>query len=346
MPQCKALTNHVCVSVEGNYKPCCTYPNDFKPTVKDMTPQEWLDDDYMRNIRNNMQGTNWDQGCAVCKSNEESGTMSQRQIYNLLMREPEGTLEFLDYTTSNQCNLACRMCTPEVSSKWAKLLNVPSPNKNNFKEVINSMDTTNLNRISYVGGEPFITGEANEIMDYAAENNLRFHFFTNLTFWPEKFLPKLKQCEKVFASFSIDAIGDLNDYIRHGSDWNTVETIFHKWLDFFDKEIEHSTLTISITVQAYNFHNIPKMKEYFAQYNVIPSFIKIERPACLKINALPPSYIDAIRTPELEPYLKDYKFNFPQYLELKKYTERMDKLLGKNIKDYIPLLSETFEKTL
>jgi MoaA/NifB/PqqE/SkfB family radical SAM enzyme len=223
---------------------------------------------------------------------------------------------------------------------------VSSPNKNNFKQVINSMDTSKLNRISYVGGEPFITGEANEIMDYAAENSLRFHFFTNLTFWPEKFLPKLKKCEKVFAAFSIDAIGELNDYIRHGSDWNTVETIFHKWLDFFDKEIEHSTLTISVTVQAYNFHNIPKMKEYFSQYKVIPSFIKIERPNYLKINALPPKYIEKIMHKDLEPYIEDYKFSYPLYLQLKKYTADMDKLLGKNLKDYLPVLAEHFDSTM
>lgn len=347
MPECKALTNHICFSVEGHYKPCCTYRY-LRPEYKvsEYTPAEFLSTEYMQNIKRNMQGDQWDPGCEVCKQNEDAKGVSQRMIYNHLMREPAGTLEFLDYTTGNQCNLSCRMCFPEVSSKWNKLLGTKFNNKNNFAAAISSFDTSKLKRISYVGGEPFITGEANQVLDYAAENNLIFHFFTNLTYWPEKFLPKLKKCKKVFATYSIDGIGKINDYIRHPSEWNIIEENFHKWLDFFNNELDNSSQSISVTLQAYNFHQIHEIKEYFKKYKVIPTLIHLDRPNYLRFDALPPDYVEKYINPSSKNYVEQYKFNYPLFCKLKSYTKDMDKMLGRKIEDYLPELAELLHEAI
>lgn len=347
MPICKALTNHICFSVEGHYKPCCTYRY-LRPEyrVADFTPNEFLSTEYMQTIKRNMEGDNWDPGCEVCKKNEDSKGVSQRMIYNHLMKEPAGTLEFLDYTTGNQCNLSCRMCFPEVSSKWAKLLGVNYNNKNNFTTAISSFDTSKLNRISYIGGEPFITGEANQVLDYAAENNLIFHFFTNLTYWPEKFLPKLKKCKKVFATYSIDGIGKLNDYIRHPSEWAIVEENLHRWLDFFSNEIENGSQSISVTLQAYNFHQIAEIKNYFKNLNITPTLIQLDRPNYFQFDALPPEYIKNHTTDESKKYVETYKFNYPLFCKLKSYTKEMDQLLGRKLEDYLPDLANILEQAI
>jgi len=323
MPKCKALTNQIHISVDGYYKPCCAFGEhnmDF-PTNR-FTPQEYQQSNYIKNIKTAMKDS-WHSGCDVCRKNEISSN-SLRQSYNLWCKAPEGTIEFLDLSLNNQCNLACRMCNSLASSKWAELLGEVTT-KNNFSDIIKNIDVSKLSKITYLGGEPFITPEIKQVLEFVVENQIGFTFDTNCTLYPSKYENLLKQIPIVYASFSIDGIGEVNDFIRHGSDFKTIIKNLKLWKDLkFNKGIK----SITTVVQAYNLHDLKNIKALAKEYNMFWTAQLIETPSEFQINALPPDYIDSIKDEVNEKFLVNYKYDPILHQKLKTTTIKHNQLLG------------------
>lgn len=325
MPECKALTNQIHFSIDGYYKPCCAFgEHNTDYPIAQYTPQEYQQSNYIKDIKDAMQ-RGWHPNCNICKQNEESSS-SLRQTYNMWCKAPAGTIEFLDISLNNQCNLACRMCNSLSSSKWADILKENTYVKNNFNDVIKHIDAEKVNKITYVGGEPFITPEIKDVLEWAANYNIGFTFDTNCTFYPEKYEHLLKQIPVMYASFSIDGTGEVNDYIRHGSNYNVVIENLKRWRDF---KITKGMKSITTVVQAYNFHDLKNIKALAKEYKMFWTAQLIENPSEFQINALPPDYIESVRDEVNERFLTNYKFNINLYKKLKETTQRQDKLLGK-----------------
>ena len=72
MPECKALTGHLNVSIDGTFIPCCRYNinNNKKFSIHDYTVEEYRNSDFYKAIKSNME-TGWDDGCSQCKAEEE-----------------------------------------------------------------------------------------------------------------------------------------------------------------------------------------------------------------------------------------------------------------------------------
>lgn len=335
MPECRALTNQIHYSVDGYYKPCCAFGEhntDFP--IAQFTPQQFHNSEYVTSIRNAMT-TGWHSGCSICKSNEQAGTHSLRQSYNVWCKQDVGTIEFLDISLSNKCNLACRMCNSLSSSKWAELLNEPSPPKNNFQQIIANIDTAKLKKITYVGGEPFITPEIKQVLEFAVEHQIGLTFDTNCTFYPAKYQHLLEQIPVLYASFSIDGTDKINDYIRHGSDFSNIIKVLNQWKQF---PIKKGIKSITTVVQAYNFHNLKFIKNLAKEYKMLWTAQLIENPAELSINALPPAYVEQMSDEVNSKFLKDYNYQPHLFKKLKERTLQHDKLFSTSIKDSNPVL--------
>lgn len=331
MPQCKALTNQIHYNIDGNFLPCCAFDTELVFPVSEYTPIEFLTSPFMHDIRNEMQ-TGWHNGCIICKRNEDANKFSLRQHYNLWCRQND-VIEFLDLSLNNTCNLTCRMCDEISSSKWAEIKQTVG-HRHNFADIINHLP--DIKYIKYVGGEPFITPEVKDIIDYAAEKHITLTVNTNGTFFPYKHLNKLKLTKSLNVGVSIDGYQYTNDYIRNGSNFEQISKVMAEWINFYK---EHKgILSIDTTVQAYNLHDLSNIKLYANTIGVqwLPQLL--EKPMHYNINALPEKYIDEILDETNTQFVKNYKFDELAWNALCSQTKLNDTLFNKNIADYNPIL--------
>ena len=338
MPYCKALYNHLFVQVQGYYAPCCFYKVKDQYHYTDMSWMDFFKSDYMEHIRNNMK-TGWDKGCNDCKKLEEQNLKSYRNIVDYYCESDSPKIEYIEISCNNHCNIRCRMCGSHASSKWAKTLGIKELSGiKNLEEFLNRVDLPDLKIVKYLGGEPFITPEIKILFKWmqSLPNKVKFYCNTNLTLFPKKYLNILKSFDKVILGYSIDGIGLVNDYIRQDSKWDIVKTNLEKWEDFKSEcNIESYVHT---TVQAYNFHNLKKLKEFCDEYNLRHSAFKISNPEEFTLNSLLPDYVDTYKDNYNVQFLNDYKYNQSLHNKLKDKTQQQDKILNNRLQDYIPEL--------
>lgn len=138
----------------------------------------------------------------------------------------------IDIRPSNVCNMKCRTCTPEFSSKWYPdfkiLFNESYSGITSHKINYDEIDFAKIKRVYFAGGEPLLMEEHYDILDrLIAANNLDVSLFYNsnassLTFNNKNVLDYWKKFNNVEISASIDAVGEQAAYIRHGTSWDTI----------------------------------------------------------------------------------------------------------------------------
>ena len=181
--------------------------------------------------------------CQVCWNNESAGIESIRQRFNKQLKEItplEEQPRIMIVKPGNLCNVACRSCNADTSSAWYKdayalheqketykdWLKFYGPHKktyNNNQSLEQTLDKWQKNIIIWdlYGGEPLLIPLTYRILNSAIENgsteNKIIGIHTNGTIYDNKLVDILKNFKKVNFSYSIDAIGNKNDYIRKNS---------------------------------------------------------------------------------------------------------------------------------
>jgi organic radical activating enzyme len=343
MPICKALYNQVCVEIGGVYKPCCSYVGDSGISVNDMTPNEFLKSDYIENIRKNMEGDLWDSGCVGCKVRSESGLHTLKDTYDFYCKSDIGTFEMIEISVSNKCNNQCRMCDSRHSSLWQNTLGFGNSPKSYYdlQALMNNLDGSDIKVIKYLGGEPLITDEINQVFDFIKknkENKISFYFNTNLSVPPEKYLSEFENIEKFVIGYSIDGVGATNEYIRDGSNWDTVVRNLDKWEKFFESRSDQSERYVHTVLQAYNYHDIENIYKFSSSYGLEHFTPPIIAPHEFTLNALPKEYIEKYATSRTAKYVDNHSYNASLYDKLVKTTIYHDKLFQKSINNFIPEL--------
>ncbi len=157
----------------------------------------------------------------------------------------------IDLRLGNTCNLQCVMCRPHDSSKWIGLakkmsLTAESPairDDLSYKLKLKSDDFNwqeraeiwdelveflpDLRELIIGGGEPMLLEQHFRFLErcvssgHAEHIQLRYH--TNLTVLPAEVLPLWQKFKFVEVFASIDALGDMNHYVRHPAKWQDIE---------------------------------------------------------------------------------------------------------------------------
>jgi hypothetical protein len=140
----------------------------------------------------------------------------------------------LDFFPSNYCNYSCIMCSGQASSSRRtfeiRVLGFEktalSKQTNLADDFYNILETVEI--INFTGGETVLQQQVHELIDYLIEKdlakNITISLLTNASSYPIKLIDKFKQFKNVFYTISIDGVGDVIEYQRRGSIWNTVET--------------------------------------------------------------------------------------------------------------------------
>ena len=367
MPKCNILSNHLSITVDGKWQPCCYFKRqpDNEFSTDDYTYDQYKQSDFYVNLKNTMDSDNWHSGCNDCERREDHGSLSQRQRFNKILSGND-TVEYIEVSFSNECNIACLTCGPWASSKWTKVAKnndlgdflswkFKNPGKNDISHIKNDIISVdqlqNLKLLKILGGEPTLMPSVYKFLEALKEadilKNISLVFNTNCTFFPKKILPFLPEAKAVHVSLSIDAIGPLNDYVREGSDWNTTLKVVDEW-KHYASTYTSINLKIANVVSALTVHQIDKVLEFSKTVTDVPPFyIILSGPKSFCIDALPKEYIDTF----IEKYkdideLKDI-YNIlvnstynPRYnAQLVHYLDTMEKISGKTLRDYIDNIS-------
>ena len=190
--------------------------------------------------------------CSECWTQEKRGYGSYRQNFNgdFLRDKWSEDLEFradktlplyyLDYRPSNLCNLACKICSPEYSTKLidphlelgtinkadAARMSKYSKNRVSFETVLNNIQDVDF--LYFAGGEPLITDDHWDILDVLVERehfDLHIKYNTNLTRFEYKgkhVKDYWKKFKRVHVAASLDGCGEGLEHMRTGAKWDDI----------------------------------------------------------------------------------------------------------------------------
>lgn len=304
---CGAFDSSFCIHPDGKVSPCCIFDKNLFLDMKDV---DWTDP--WKDLRDG-------KGCDLCKNSSEP--YKNRFDY---LKNNTFAIRHLDIRNNNLCNLECTMCNSYYSSKWAERLGKTKFVKSDFD--------INLDHVEYIyfaGGEPLLNPKHWELLSSIKNpESVTLMYSSNLTYIDriEKYWPNFK---KVTVNASMDAIGELNDYIRYGTVWNKWEKNLYKVAKFADIRI---VVTVSV-LNVFYLKDIEEWSEFPIAYNVLTD------PQHLCVSVLPQELKDKIEyVPEDSKQLKflltkDDSWLFPHTMS---YILLQDKIKNTDIWKYLP----------
>jgi radical SAM protein with 4Fe4S-binding SPASM domain len=227
----------------GDITPCCMSSGVSLGNINNDTIDDAFNSDALQTLRKQLLNGEKPKACNSCWKNEERGLTSIRmhnikRLKNLFLlkylEKPE--IASIDLKFNNTCNFKCRICNPTssslVASEQKKFLKINIPAQVNWAESSMFADQMisklpQLTNIDMFGGEPFLIKKFTNVLRVAVDQgyakNIRLHYNSNGSIWPEEFIPYWKHFKEVDIHFSIDAVGQRFELQRGGS-WKDVES--------------------------------------------------------------------------------------------------------------------------
>ncbi len=261
---------HLETRTEGTLSPCCISREKIPKNRNELfhLSEDGMFDafnsPYMKELRQALRSGQQHRNCEVCWMEERAGATSKRQRENerfqalarnfsLSNIDPDAPI-FLDLKLGNTCNLKCRICGPNNSSKWLEenlrnhgndFLERPTERLKSLqpdqsrKEIVQwpqfaplfwkELETwlPRIERFEIFGGEPFLNKKHMEILkqsvSFGYSKQQSIHYNTNGTVYPreliEEILPKF---QSVSLLVSIDGIKDRFEYQRFPASFDVV----------------------------------------------------------------------------------------------------------------------------
>lgn len=241
---------HACVRTNGNITFCCQSTESPVHNLKNSAIDDWWTSDMVNTVRAEMLAEREPSMCRECYDQERKGFPSLRQKSNKEYKifeayapkylthfnYPRSTPIDYEFQLTNLCNLKCLMCDEIASSAIAtenKKLNISRVKNEDFavtnEEVsrLRQIILNNPEKINFRGGEPLLIPEIKNLLLWALDQDLlsdtQVHITTNGTKLTPEWLEILHKIPKLRVMLSVDAVGDLYEYMRHGAKWDKVE---------------------------------------------------------------------------------------------------------------------------
>jgi MoaA/NifB/PqqE/SkfB family radical SAM enzyme len=293
---------------------------------------------------------------------------------------------------SSICNESCRMCIPQTSSKmrdeFAKFSDElpPSVKKNTEAAIIQynshgylgdsefflNQFWDNINDIKYLelhGGEPTADKRLWELVEKVVSSghskHIHVHVHTNIHSLQQRHIELWDQFRTGWIGISIDAYGDENEYIRHGSKWSAIENN----LKLVKGLGNHWTKWVTSSVMAYNSCTMHRLIDWFIDYSndnelhdlwwrmdpvTNPNLMRLEHiPIELRLSAIDKltPLVDKANNEETKNSINDVisalrSTEMPtagSYEEFIEYTKILDIKRNQNVLEVFPHLHEVFK---
>lgn len=271
-----------------------------------------------KNIKEQQLNGQWPDACWRCQHEENSGIVSERlrmlmmsaaeEIESLASGKPVD--EFMvKIVFSNSCQLACRSCTPDASSTFAKITNdlettrilehdIVDDHFDHIKDIIlQRLSSDDDIMIHIIGGEGMTQPGAIKLLDWGIEagisSRIRIVFTTSLVVpFNEKWQFYHRHYKGTVLNCSIDSVGENYQYVR----WPVK---FEKIDNNLKGLVGIENLGVCVT-PVFSLNNIFYINDYldywlnfFQETNVnwiINPLSLIERTVHLDVDALPKHY--------------------------------------------------------
>ena len=309
---------------DGTYGHCCFAPKDnsHKHNVTTHSIKQWVSSDSMTGFKRELLSNNKSNKCHGCYLEEEQGHTSKRQNENLKsaiwasnfdrsFHESPTRDNFLKLDPTlyrewhidlgNECNLACKMCNADASSKietlfrrWdlpveytSKKLWINQPGADNFVEQI--IETPKLKRIHIMGGEPLIQPKFKQLVKKLSERrpDISFSFVSNATKFDPEILEYLQKFDSVDVELSIETVDPVNDYIRQGGNVQNIVTNIERW-------VEHRSNNFNIilrpTPSILSISRYRSLLDFAYKHRLIVMSVILSDPDYMRISMLPNQY--------------------------------------------------------
>jgi len=307
---------------DGSIRPCCYFREGTVP--KDLTTAhpDPFNHPFLVDIRERMLKDEYIEGCSKCYADEAATGKSMRTDMNSpgidfgLPKESRGEipkLTNLDLAFSNVCNNKCRICGPDLSTQWysdAKKMLYGFEERGIIarNSIVEDYDLSDLRFIKLLGGEPLMEQEKFiKLLKKCNLSELVILLVTNTTKRPNEELTELfKQCKKMTITFSIDSYGEMNNFLRKGSNWQQVEENVTWYKETFagypiDFNV-HSVASI------YNINMIDDLIMWCLKNSLYHDYVVVDGPNWIMPRHIPDT-VKAELIPQLESKAKSYGRN-------------------------------------
>jgi len=201
-------------------------------------------------------------------------------------------IPYFDLRLGNTCQLKCIMCSPHDSSSWIKDWKLQYPKYQNQDLQIDQrwdrgydytwyqkgsfIDTMkdqvkHIKELYFAGGEPLLIPEHYKILEFMVDTgnakNCVLRYNSNGLELPSKLFDLWKNFKSVKFNFSIDSLGEKNEYIRYPSQWKDITDN----LVLLDNSPDNITVNIACAVQLLNVLDIVD----FVKWKIDQKFKKI-----------------------------------------------------------------------
>ena len=273
--------------------------NSYRFKGKGSWDEIWTNEKIQK-IRKKLLEGEFPESCWKCQENESRGIFNARRWYKNILKDWEGyenkKLKYdiekgnntgeplwIDFRSSNLCNLKCRMCSPSNSTELAKEYvenkhHFTGPERNLFNSVdssdkllynkdyydylIDQIPVKNLVKAKFLGGEPTIQKEVFRFLRrLKGKEHIKTAFTSNGTNINKNFKEEIEHLPNVHLQLSIDGYDKSYEYIRTPGKWSTIQNN----LNYLINELEIKgklTFAISIVIQMYNIFDITNIMEF------------------------------------------------------------------------------------
>ena len=373
---CPMPWNSLDVNSLGEFAPCCFFRGAildengkaYHPNTS--TLEEVYNSEHMKVLRKQFRNGVKPTGCFRCWKEEESGTVSKRQMYagrfgndSKAINWDEDdirNLKMLSVSFGNVCNFKCRICSSKSSSKIAaeeqndailKKGQWIRSSEHLWDQVIANPQ---LRYFDFAGGEPLLDKDHLKALRYMIDANIAqevtLHYNTNGSIITDELLEVWTHFKSVDLAVSIDDIGERFNYQRPGLgqkwNWDLVEQNVK-----YIKQNKSSNVQLSLhgAVSILNVYYLPELFEWIDLIGFDDvHFSVLYNPKHLSLTNIPKSVAQVVLTKLTSSgYRAKYdKFMNPVLHELRNTKTETNQTFVDYMQRLDALRNESFDKTL
>ncbi len=281
--------------------------------------QDVWNSEYLVDLRNKQSKGIKNPTCELCYHQKQNSkrnryvdnTRNWNELYN------ENVPAKIELRLSNECNLACRMCTPINSSifeknilKFKKETNEPIPEfienayvkpsefvsnlkKQDVKFMRDKIDNIrsvieNATILEIHGGEPTLETKLWNVFEEIDLSNKEFILYTNGMTFNQYHVDILNKFKKGRLGFSVDTCDESLSYHRWPADWKTIEHNILKYGKQLKKEIK---VNFKVTISVYTMFRLKEtlkwtIENFQNDTRFEPTIDIVNKPAWLNPNVV------------------------------------------------------------
>ncbi len=361
---CALPFHHVMIGTNGDFNICCTHkvPSQQTVNINEHDHDHWAQSDYVKEVRESFSKDQRHPGCKSCWKQEDMGFESLRQRvaseYEILCKSTDRVLKNIEIDLGNLCNLRCLMChEAESSAILAENVKLGINKITQADLTWSDLAYANLKKLfdkePYVinirGGEPLYNKKLLEIVEdlpSSQSKHMMLHITTNGTHWNQRWHDALQKFRIVRFMFSIDATGDLYEYIRYPASWTGVEKNVESMMS-----LPNATCLVHAVIQNLNVSTLGSLVQWCQTRGLFLDLVALSNPNHMQIQNLPDTqknqaidHLDLLLDSTLPSHLQKFIHAVRLQLQTSKFDPNMWLTFKHNISMRDNLRNNSFRK--